>query len=210
MATKTVTGKKKKTTATKASTSQKTKQKTVKKAPAKKPAAKKAPAKKTTVKKTTVKPKAKVAATPKGYNTVTPYLIIDNAAKAIEFYKQVFGAKEVMRMQKPDGKIGHAELKIGDAKIMLADEYLECDARAPKAFGGSPVSIHLYMKSVDSVVDRAVSAGAKLTRPVENMFYGDRSGMLEDPYGHKWCVSTHIENVSPAQMKKRAAELFGN
>jgi PhnB protein len=150
----------------------------------------------------------KVPAIPKGYHSIIPYLIVKEAKKAIEFYKKVFGAKEVMRMENPKGKISHAELKIGDAKIMLADEFLKMNARSPKAYGGSPVGIHLYIKDVDSVIKSAVAAGAKLTRVIENMFYGDRSGEIEDPYGHKWYISTHIENVSPAQMKKRAAE-FG-
>lgn len=152
--------------------------------------------------------KQKVSAMPKGYNNITPYLIINNAAKAIDFYKKIFGAKEVVRMDQPDGRIGHAELKIGDTKIMLADECPEMDARSPQAYGGSPISIHLYVKNVDDTVDRAVAQGAKVARPVENMFYGDRSGTIIDPYGHKWYVSTHVENVTTSQMKKRAAELF--
>lgn len=160
-------------------------------------------------KKVAAKRKKKVLAVPKGYNSITPYLIINNATKAIDFYKKVFGAKEVKRMDHAAGKISHAELKIGDTKIMLADEYPEMDARSPRAYGGSPVSIHLYIKNVDGVIDKAISAGAKLTRPVENMFYGDRCGALEDPYGHKWYVSTHIEDVSVAKMKKRAMALFG-
>lgn len=152
----------------------------------------------------------KVLATPRGYNTITPYLIVNNAKHAIDFYKKIFGAKEKMRMEKHDGKIGHAELQIGDTKIMLADECLETNARSPKNYGGSPVSIHLYLKDVDAAVRQAVSAGAKLTRPVEDMFYGDRSGSLEDPYGHTWYIATHIEDVPPAVMRKRAAQLFGN
>ncbi len=156
-----------------------------------------------------VKRKNKISAIPKGYNSVTPCLTINNAAQAIDFYKTVFGAKEVMRMAKPNGKIGHAELKIGDTKIMLADEYPEMDIRGPEAFGGTPVGIHIYIKNVDQIVEKAVSAGANVKRPPENMFYGDRSATLVDPYGHVWHVSTHIEDVSKAQMRKRAAELFG-
>ena len=155
------------------------------------------------------KPKKKVLSIPKGYNTITPYLVVDKGSKAIEFYKKIFGAKEVKRMEKPNGKIGHAELKIGDTKIMLADEFPEMGALAPKAFGGCAVSIHLYTKNVDDVVKRAVAAGAKLSMPVNDMFYGDRSGSIVDPFGHSWYISTHIEDVSPATMRKRAAEMFG-
>lgn len=164
-------------------------------------------AKRKSTKKASTKRKKQVTAIPKGYHSITPYLIINDAARAIDFYKKAFGAKEIMRMEQPGGKIGHAELKIGDAKIMLADEHPEIDARSPQSYGGTPVGIHLYIKNVDSIVNKAVSNGAKLVNPVENRFYGDRSGTLEDPYGHKWYVSTHIENVSAAQMKKRAAEI---
>jgi PhnB protein len=165
--------------------------------------------KKKVTKKVGVKRKKKVLAIPKGYHSITPYLIVNHAAKAIDFYKKVFGAKEVMRMEHKNGKVGHAELKIGDAKIMLADEYPEMGVHSPRAYGGSAVSIHLYVKDVDTTVAKAISAGAKLARPVENMFYGDRSGMIEDPYGHKWYVSTHVEDVSPATIRKRAEALFG-
>lgn len=166
---------------------------------------KKNPAKKTLVRKTA---KKKIMAVPKGYNSITPYLIVAEAAKAIEFYKKAFAAKEVMRMEH-SGRVGHAELKLGDAKIMLADECPEMNAQSPKAIGGSPVGIHLYIKNVDDVVQRALSLGASLVRPVETMFYGDRSGALQDPYGHIWYISTHVEDVTPAKIKKRAAELFG-
>lgn len=155
-----------------------------------------------------VKRKKKVSAVPKGYHNITPYLIVNPAAKAIHFYKTVFDAKEKMRMEHPGGKVGHAELKIGDAKIMLADEYPEMDVYSPKKYGGTSVIIHLYVKNVDTTIDKAISAGATLIRPIENMFYGDRSGTVIDPYGHKWDISTHIEDVSPAKMKKRVAELF--
>lgn len=154
------------------------------------------------------KRKKKVMAIPKGYNSITPYLIVNQAAKAIEFYKKAFKAKVVMQMEHPGGKIGHAELKIGDTKIMLADEYPDMGALAPKAYGGSPVSIHLYVKNVDDIMENALKLGANLVRPVENMFYGDRAGTLLDPYGHKWHVSTHVENVTPAKVKKRMAEMF--
>lgn len=152
--------------------------------------------------------KTKLSAQPKGYHSITPYLITQNARDAIDFYKRVFGAKEVMRLEQPNGKVGHAELRIGDAKIMLADEFPEMGSRSPEAFGGTAVGIHVYVKDVDAVVDRAVSAGAMLMRPVENMFYGDRIGTVVDPYGHKWHVSTHIENVPLARIKKLSAEMF--
>lgn len=148
-----------------------------------------------------VKKRKKVLAIPKGYTAVTPYLIFRQASAAIDFYRKAFGAKEVMRMEHAGGKIGHAELKIGDAKIMLADERPEMHARSPETYGGSPMSIHLYVKDADVVVARAVSLGARMTRPVENMFYGDRSGMIQDPFGYQWCVSTHVEDVTPAKLK---------
>lgn len=140
---------------------------------------------------------------PEGYHTVTPYLIIRDAARAIEFYKKAFDAKEMVRMPAPGGKIGHAEIKIGDSYIMLADESPEMGHNGPQSIGGSPVSIVLYLEDVDAVVGRAVAAGAKLVRPVEDQFYGDRSGGVEDPFGHSWHISTHIEDVSPEEMKKR-------
>lgn len=150
----------------------------------------------------------KVSFIPKGYNCVTPYLIVNNAAEAIEFYKKIFGAKQAMRMEH-SGKVVHAELKIGDAKIMLADTCPEMNAHTPEKFGGSPVSILIYTKNVDAVISNALSAGATLVREAQNMFFGDRSGTITDPFGHTWTVSTHIEDVSPAQLKKRAAQLFG-
>lgn len=142
---------------------------------------------------------------PKGYHSVTPYLIVKGAAKAIEFYKQAFGATETFRMPQPDGKIGHAELKIGDSTIMLADESPERNVRGPESLGGSPVMIHLYIDDVDAVAKRAVANGAKEIRPVQNQFYGDRSGMFADPFGHQWNISTHVEDVSPEEIGKRAA-----
>lgn len=142
---------------------------------------------------------------PEGYHSVTPYLILKNAAKGIEFYKQVFGAKEIMRMPQPDGRIGHAELKIGDSVIMLADEAPERGARSPESIGGSPISILLYVENVDQVAERALAAGGKLVSPVQNQFYGDRMGTVKDPFGHQWYVATHVEDVSPEEMQKRAA-----
>ncbi|MHB1947814.1 MAG: VOC family protein [Gammaproteobacteria bacterium] len=162
--------------------------------------------KKKTVKKTTSKRKStKVSAVPKGHNNITPYLIVDGAAKAIDFYKNVFGAKEKMRMQHESGRVGHAELQIGDTKIMLSDEWPEMNVYGPIKVGGSPVLIHLYVKKVDDTVERAAASGARIVRPPQDMFYGDRSANLEDPFGHKWCVATHIEDVTPVQIRKRAA-----
>lgn len=150
-----------------------------------------------------------VKAIPEGYRSVTPYLIVSGAAKAIEFYKNVFGATEIMRMAAPSGKVGHAEIKIGDSAIMLADEHPEMGARSPQSIGGSPVSLMLYIEDVDAVFARALGAGAKQLRPVEDKFYGDRSGTLSDPFGHTWTVGTHKEDVPPEEMKRRAAAAFG-
>lgn len=147
----------------------------------------------------------KVNHIPEGYHSVTPYLVVDGAARAIEFYKQAFGAEEVFRMEDEGGRVGHAEIKIGDSHVMLADEHPEMGARGPRALGGSPVSLMLYVGDVDAVVGRAVEAGAKLTRPVENQFYGDRTGGVEDPFGHAWYVATHVEDVPPEELKARAA-----
>jgi PhnB protein len=152
---------------------------------------------------------SKVKPVPDGFHTATPYLIITNAAGAIEFYKKVFGATELSRLATPDGKVGHAEIRIGDSRIMLADEFPEWDARSPQTIGGSAVFIMLYVDDVDAVVSRAVAAGAKLFRPVADHFYGDRSGSLTDPFGHKWTISTHKEDVPPEEMKRRASALFG-
>lgn len=142
---------------------------------------------------------------PDGYHSVTPYLILSGGVDAIEFYKKAFGAKEILRMMRPDGRVGHAEIKIGDSTIMLADEHPEMGARGPKTVGGSPVTIHLYVEDVDAVFSRAVAAGAKVLRPLQNQFYGDRSGGVEDPFGHAWYIATHVEDVSPEELKKRAA-----
>jgi PhnB protein len=142
---------------------------------------------------------------PDGYHSVTPYLIVKGAAKAIEFYKQVFGATERTRMAQPDGRIGHAEIQIGDSTIMLADEFPERNIRGPESLGGTPVMIHLYIQDVDTVAKRAVAAGAKEIRPVQNQFYGDRSGMFADPFGHQWNIATHVEDLSAEEIGKRAA-----
>jgi PhnB protein len=141
---------------------------------------------------------------PDGYPRVTPYLAIDGAAKAIDFYKDVLGATERMRMPGPDGTIGHAELQVGDSVIMLADEYAEIGHLSPKKLGGSPVTICVYVEKVDDVFAKALKAGAKETQPVEDKFYGDRSGAFEDPFGHKWNVMSHVEDDSPDEMEKRS------
>ena len=146
----------------------------------------------------------KVSYIPKGYNTVTPYLVIKGAAKAIEYYKNVFGATEVMRMAGPDGKVGHAELKIGDSHIMLADENPSMGYRSVESIGASPVSLLVYLPDCDKVVAKAVAEGAKILKPVEDQFYGDRSGFIQDPFGHFWSVATHKEDLSQKEMEERA------
>ena len=143
---------------------------------------------------------------PEGYPRVTPYLIVDGAGAAIDFYKSVLGAGERMRMEGPDGKVGHAEVEIGNSVIMLADEHPEMDAVGPKTVGGTPVSLHVYVEDADSTFERALEAGAKALRPVEDKFYGDRSGGFEDPFGHQWNVATHVEDIPPDEMSKRAAD----
>ena len=146
---------------------------------------------------------------PEGYHSITPYLYIRDAARALEFYKEVFGATEVLRMDAPGGKIGHAEIKIGDSHVMLADEFPEMNARGPQTYGGSSVGLLLYVEDVDALAERAVAAGAKLLEPLEDKFYGDRMGKLEDPFGHIWAIATHTEDVSPEELQKRAAAMHG-
>lgn len=140
---------------------------------------------------------------PHGYHTATPYLVVDGAAKALDWYKDAFSAKEIMRLGGPDGKVGHAEIEIGDSRIMLADENPEFEAHAPSRFGGSPISIVLYVADVDSVVAKAVATGGILRREVEDKFYGDRMGTIADPFGHTWHISTHVEDVSPEEIERR-------
>jgi PhnB protein len=149
-----------------------------------------------------------VKAVPEGYHTATPYLIVDDAARALEFYRKAFGAKERMRMAAPGGKIGHAEITIGDSAIMLADEHPEMGYRSPRAIGGSPVTIHLYVENVDEVFPRALAAGGTVLQPVKDQFYGDRSGTLRDPFGHVWNVATHKEDLSPEEMHRRAQAMM--
>jgi PhnB protein len=140
---------------------------------------------------------------PDGYHTVTPYLIVNDGAKAIDFYCKALGATERMRLASPEGKIGHAELQLGDSVVMLADEFPQMGALSPKSVGGSPVGLAIYVEDVDSRFERAVKAGAKVVRPVQDQFYGDRSGTLEDPFGHKWTIATHIEDVPPEEISRR-------
>ena len=144
---------------------------------------------------------------PDGYHTATPYLIVKGAADAIEFYKQAFGAAELFRVPGPDGVLMHAEIKIGDSIIMLADEFPQMDALGPKTIGGSPVGLMLYLANVDEVFHRAITAGAKEIRPLQNQFYGDRSGTVEDPFGHKWTIATHVEDLTPAEIEQRMAAM---
>jgi PhnB protein len=141
---------------------------------------------------------------PEGYHTVTPYLIVKGGAEALEFYKRAFGAVEVMRMPMPDGRMGHAEIKIGDSHIMMADEFPENKIHGPLHYGGTPVRILLYVENVDAMVARAVAAGAKLHAPVEDRFYGDRVGTVQDPFGHEWYIHTHVRDVTPEEMKAAA------
>jgi PhnB protein len=152
---------------------------------------------------------AKVKPIPDGYPRVSPYLVVDGAADAISFYSDVLGATERMRMPAPGGRVGHAELQLGDSVVMLADEFPDMGIRGPKAVGGTPVTIGVYVDDVDAVYDKAIKKGAQSLRAPEDQFYGDRTGQFEDPFGHRWSVSTHIEDVSPDEMAKRASEAMG-
>jgi PhnB protein len=152
---------------------------------------------------------ANVKPIPDGYHAATPYICVKDAAAAIEFYKKAFGATELVRIGDPSGKIGHAEIKIGEAPIMLSDEFPEMGVLSPPSIGGSPAGFLLYFEDVDAVARQAVAAGAKALRPVEDQFYGDRAGKLQDPFGHIWWIATRKEDVSYEEMKERAAKLFG-
>ena len=143
---------------------------------------------------------------PEGYHSVTPYLIVRGGVRALEYYKRAFGAEERFRMDGPGGTIGHAEIQIGDSMVMLADENPAANARAPQVGTPSPVGLMIYVDDVDATFARALAAGGKETQPLKNQFYGDRSGTLTDPFGHSWTVATHIEDVAPEEMERRAAE----
>jgi len=145
---------------------------------------------------------------PDGYTTVTPYLTVNDAARAIEFYKQAFGAEESMRLAQPDGKLAHAEIRIGGSAIMLHDEAPKWQALSPKTIGGTASSIMLYVRDADAVIERALKAGATLNMAAADQFYGDRCGNVTDPFGHKWIIATHVEDVPPAEVRQRAAKLF--
>lgn len=144
-------------------------------------------------------------AIPEGHQTVSPYLIVDGAARALAFYTKAFGATELFRLTAPDGRVGHAEIRIGDSVVMLADVHAEVGAHDPRHFKGSPVSLHIYVEDVDAVAKQAIAAGAAVKRPVQDMFYGDRSATFEDPFGHMWHVATHKEDLSPEEIGRRAA-----
>jgi PhnB protein len=143
---------------------------------------------------------------PEGYHTVSPYLALDDAAEAIEFYKKVFGAKERMRMDAPGGLIGHAELEIGDSIVMLSDSFPQASTWPPSELGGTSASIFLYVEDVDALVKKATDAGAMITQEVADQFWGDRFGSFKDPFGHSWSIATHVEDVSPEEMAERAKE----
>jgi PhnB protein len=150
-------------------------------------------------------PTTKTHYIPTGYHTATPYLIVNGAAKALDWYKEVFGAAEELRFPMPDGKIGHAEIKIGDSHIMLADEYPDMGYRGPESYGGSPASIMIYVADADAVFKKAVAMGAKVRQDLKDQFYGDRNGTINDPFGHVWTIATHIEDVTPDEMHRRMA-----
>jgi len=146
---------------------------------------------------------------PEGYHSVTPYLSVKGASRALDFYKSAFGAVELMRFPGPDGKIGHAEIQIGDSKIMLADENPGMGFIGPQTLGGTSFGLDLYVGDVDAVGAQAVKAGAKIVRAIQNQFYGDRSGTFEDPFGHRWTIATHVEDVPPDEMERRAKAAMG-
>jgi len=170
-------------------------------APRRKTAAKKAAKK--TVRRAAPAAKPRRPEVPEGYSSVTAYLVMHDAADAIDYLREVFDAEEVMRMPAPGDRIGHAEIQIGDSKIMLCDEFPEMNARGPKTVGGTPVTIMVYVDDVDAIVERALARGGKLIREVKDQFYGDRSGAVQDPQGHVWHISTHIEDVPPQEIKRR-------
>jgi PhnB protein len=140
---------------------------------------------------------------PEGYHTVTPYLAVDNASEAIAFYERAFGAKELVRMPGPDGMIAHAELEIGDSRVMLSDPFPQASTRPPKELGGTSASVFMYVEDVDAVVKQAVGAGATVTMEVEDQFWGDRFGSVSDPFGHSWSIATHVEDVPAEELEER-------
>lgn len=150
-----------------------------------------------------------VKAIPEGYHTLTPFLSLRDAAKAIEFYKAALGAEELFRMPMPGGKVAHAELQIGNSRLMVADEMPEWDNKSVKTLGGSPMRLSVYTENVDALAERFVKAGGKVVRPLENQFYGDRSGQFEDPEGYRWTLAQHIEDVSPEEMQRRMDKMSG-
>jgi PhnB protein len=152
---------------------------------------------------------AKVKPIPDGYSVVSPYLIIKGAARALEFYKRALGATERMRLEMPGGMIGHAEIQFGNSVVMLADEFPQMGCHGPEHHHGSPVSLHVYVTDADAVVARAAAHGAKVQRPVQDQFYGDRSGAIVDPFGHVWNIATHVEDVPPEEIQRRAAQKHG-
>lgn len=152
----------------------------------------------------------KVNSIPRGMNTVTPYLLIQGASEAISFYMQVFGAEEIVRLTAPDGRIGHAEIRIGDSVIMIADEHPEMDFLGPQSRGGTTVSLLIYVENADEIFSAAIDAGATELRPLCDQFYGDRSGSVTDPWGHVWSIATHLEDIGPAELKQRFEELYAD
>ncbi|MCE9531194.1 MAG: VOC family protein [Planctomycetes bacterium] len=151
-----------------------------------------------------------VSPIPPGHHAVTPYLMVKGAARALDFYKNAFAAMELMRVEQPDGRIGHVEFQIGDSPVMMADEFPEMGAKGPEAYGGSPVHLHLYVEDVDAVFQKAIAAGATVQRPLKDQFYGDRSGSLIDPFGHVWHVATHKEDVPEDELQRRMAAMTGD
>jgi PhnB protein len=151
---------------------------------------------------------AQVKPVPEGYHTATPYLVVDGANEAIEFYRRAFGATERLRMPAPDGKIGHAEIQIGDSVVMLSDPFPEMGSPAPASAGANAFGVMLYVENVDALFKQAVDAGATVSMPLENQFWGDRYGKVRDPFGHQWHLASHVEDVSPEEMEKRAAAAF--
>jgi PhnB protein len=149
----------------------------------------------------------KVKPIPDGYSVVTPYLIIKGAAAAVDYYKKAFGAVETVRMSQPDGRVGHAEVKIGDAVVMLADEFPEMNIVSPVTLGNTPVGLLLYVEDADATFAKTVALGAQVEKPMADQFYGDRTGTIKDPFGHKWTIATHKEDVTPEEMKRRMAAM---